>query len=96
MSIHFLFAWYDLWVGAFYDKKNNWLYILPVPMIGLIIKLPERRYWLISNYDDKSVIGSTVKSELEHCCRVDNVHSKMYWAKNGDTAPLFGKDYNEE
>jgi len=34
----FLFAWYDLWIGMYFDKKKNWLYILPVPMLGVIIK----------------------------------------------------------
>jgi len=34
----FLFAWYDLWIGVYFDKKKNWLYILPFPTIGVIIK----------------------------------------------------------
>lgn len=37
-KISFLFAWYDLWIGVFYDKKKQWLYILPFPMVGIIIK----------------------------------------------------------
>ncbi len=43
MKIQLLFAWYDFWIGAFYDKKKNWLYILPFPMIGIIIKFPEKK-----------------------------------------------------
>lgn len=38
MKVQFIFAWYDLWVGAYWDKKKKWLYILPLPMIGFIIK----------------------------------------------------------
>jgi hypothetical protein len=34
-----IFAWYDLWVGFFYDKKKKWLYFFPVPMFGIIIKI---------------------------------------------------------
>lgn len=34
-----IFAWYDIWVGVFYDKKKNWIYILPLPCLGIIIKI---------------------------------------------------------
>ena len=32
MKKHFFFAWYDFWVGAYYDRKNHVLYICPLPM----------------------------------------------------------------
>lgn len=53
-----------------------------------------RRYWLVSNHDNKTIIGSTVKSELKYCCRVDNVHGVPYWAWRKTYAPLRGHDYN--
>lgn len=37
--INFVFAWYDFWVGAFYDRKKKLLYILPVPMFGIVIDM---------------------------------------------------------
>ena len=37
-KVSFLFEPCDLWVGAFWDKKKYWLYILPLPMVGIIIK----------------------------------------------------------
>lgn len=37
MKIRLLFAWYDLWVGAFWDRKSRKLYILPLPCIGIVI-----------------------------------------------------------
>lgn len=30
-------AWYDMWVGAYWDKKNRVLYICPLPC--LVIKI---------------------------------------------------------
>jgi hypothetical protein len=37
MRIEPLFAWYDMWVGAYWDRKSRKLYILPLPMIGVVI-----------------------------------------------------------
>ncbi len=82
MKIKLLFAWYDLWIGFFWDKNKSWLYILPIPCFGIILKFPQKRYWLVSNYKGNEIIGSTVKSELNHCCKVDNVHPKKYWEVN--------------
>jgi len=47
----FIFAWYDLWIGIYWDKKKRRLYILPIPMVGIYIQffvVPENyliRYW---------------------------------------------------
>lgn len=40
MTIKPLFAWYDFWVGAFWDRKLRRLYILPIPMVGVVIQFP--------------------------------------------------------
>ena len=37
MKIRPVFAWYDLWVGAFLDMDRHRLYILPLPCIGIMI-----------------------------------------------------------
>jgi hypothetical protein len=42
MKVQLLFAWYDLWIGFFWDSKKRWLYILPVPMFGLILKFEKK------------------------------------------------------
>jgi len=41
-SIHLVFAWYDFWVGAFWDAKKRRLYIFPVPMLGLYVQFRHR------------------------------------------------------
>lgn len=37
MRTRVLFAWYDLWIGAYYDRANRRLYILPIPCVGVVI-----------------------------------------------------------
>ena len=37
MSIHLFLAWYDLWIGAYYDRRNRTWYVCPLPCI--VIKI---------------------------------------------------------
>ena len=36
--VSLIFAWYDLWIGAYYDRKKRTLYILPIPTVGIKIQ----------------------------------------------------------
>lgn len=33
------FRWYDLWIGAYYDRNEKVLYVCPLPMLGVRILL---------------------------------------------------------
>ena len=37
MRIRPIVAWYDMWMGAFWDSGKRRLYVFPVPCIGLVI-----------------------------------------------------------
>lgn len=37
-SVKIIFAWYDIWIGVFVDRKQKLIYFFPVPMIGVRFK----------------------------------------------------------
>lgn len=37
MSVRPIFAWYDWWIGGFWDRKKRRLYIM-VPLVGIVIQ----------------------------------------------------------
>lgn len=43
IEISLIFAWYDFWVGIYYNKRNRCIYIFPLPMCGIRIRLPAKR-----------------------------------------------------
>jgi hypothetical protein len=38
MSVKLIFAWYDFWIGVFWDRQKRRLYIFPVPCLGVVIQ----------------------------------------------------------
>jgi hypothetical protein len=42
MKVRPLFAWYDMWVGVFWDRKSRKLYVLPLPCLGFVIDFNRR------------------------------------------------------
>lgn len=39
MRIKPIFAWYDFWIGFYYDEQKKIIYFFPVPMFGLKIEM---------------------------------------------------------
>lgn len=39
VTVKFLFAWYDLWVGVFIDRAKWAVYVFPIPTLGICIGL---------------------------------------------------------
>lgn len=42
MKVSLMFAWYDMWIGLFWDQKKQTLYLFPLPMIGMKIQITQR------------------------------------------------------
>lgn len=38
MRIRLFWAWYDFWVGAYYDRKDRVLYVCPLPTVVIRIE----------------------------------------------------------
>lgn len=38
MSGHIVIAWYDFWIGFYWDRKTRTLYFLPIPCIGIAVR----------------------------------------------------------
>jgi len=43
MKAKLIFAWYDIWVGFFWDSKKKRLYFFPIPTMGVVFdfKIPK-------------------------------------------------------
>jgi hypothetical protein len=35
MKLSVFFRWFDLWIGAYWDRTHRALYVCPIPMFGV-------------------------------------------------------------
>ena len=77
MEINLVLAWFDFWVGFFWDRKKRDLYILPIPTIGIrihfhkwknkqILKMSDHTYdhMIKYNCDCDDVLYKKIKSKI--------------------------------
>jgi hypothetical protein len=77
MKVQLIFAWYDLWIGAFYDKKKNWIYIFPIPMFGVILKLPKTINKLRTSYNQRTMNAEEIKRPQLEDTRIPTSHQSV-------------------
>jgi hypothetical protein len=42
MKIAPIVAWFDLWVGVYWDRRARRLYVLPLPCVGFVVEFGDR------------------------------------------------------
>jgi hypothetical protein len=43
MTIKFVWAWYDFWIGFFWDRSKRKVYFFPIPCFGISFQFIERK-----------------------------------------------------
>lgn len=64
IKIKLFFAWYDLWIGVFVDRKKRNLYIFPIPMFGILIHFHK---WTLKTSDFGSMYHPNTMWECNSC-----------------------------
>jgi len=62
MKFKIFFAWYDFWVGLYYDRRRKILYINPLPCVVLSFA-SERNVWDGSRWDVPTCSEKATKDE---------------------------------
>lgn len=57
MNIKPIFAWYDLWIGVFWDQAKRRLYVFPIPMFGVVIQFADRSAVCVNHPGRRSFIN---------------------------------------
>jgi len=78
MRVKLVVAWFDLWIGAYWDQAQRRLFILPIPCVGVAIQFkPKVRAcpscdgqggWK-DDFDENGNSSSTFRAvECPECC----------------------------
>lgn len=87
--IRLLFAWYDLWIGVYWDRNERKLYILPLPMLGVVLDLESYYKVLTFNPDPDIAAWMTVGV----CSRGDWVGNRYHFDDLSTYAVISKRSY---
>lgn len=62
MKVRPIIAWYDFWIGCFYDRMKRRIYVFPLPCIGVVIQLNPTETELV-NPDGPAAVARIEKLE---------------------------------
>lgn len=54
-NFQLILAWYDIWIGTYYDVGHSTLYICPLPMVVLRFELGHKQNELHHRKDRKII-----------------------------------------
>ena len=104
MTIRPIIAWYDMWVGMYWDRRLRRLYVLPLPCIGFVVQVWQldrseisrvmaERDAAIRERDDarRDVVRSVTSSLADDSCRRDEANER--WPGSGEV--LFPPEIGE-
>lgn len=98
MRLSFFFAWYDFWIGFYWDRKSRVLYICPLPCC--VFKLDFTEYYEIIGSYTGAAIGLTTDREsvLEEEPRATfrRISRKEYYSRLSDMGQDMQDDCEEE
>ena len=71
-----VFAWYDLWIGFYLDRKGRALYFFPVPMIGFEIR-DSKRTITMSMYGVECSVCGAESGHREGCSKDEQDRAEL-------------------
>jgi hypothetical protein len=94
----FFFRWYDMWIGAYYDRRDRRLFVCPLPMVGIVFdfgprnksRSQERIDYFAKAYKDIPPIGYVIPKEDMTIGGVVLLKGQKYSLLRGPEADEYG------
>ncbi len=67
MKIKLMFAWFDIWIGVYIDRKKRTIYIAIVPMLIIVVIWRDKNIYLHKKTE--------ILNGLEHCLKCGGVRN---------------------